>query len=586
MRLMPRHRKGERSERSLTALLRDPDARAERLLGTQAMAILFIAGGALGYLTVAVPHASHRYDTANLVIATAALIIGLAARRWPHNLTSLIAQGTMLALGGLMVTSSILFSPTESSASAFFFLWVTLLAFYFLPPAHAMVQLALMAVSYGVALWWVQPAFDAVEQWILTVATLASVGPLVSVVKTRVRSLIQTLAEAAQRDPLTGLLNRRGFAEELDAVLDQATATYPVGLIKVDLDYFKEVNENFGQAAGDELLQTVARLFERAVDEKGMGFTSRMGGEDFAITLPSMGAAEGLAFANELRDLANDFFAEEEIQITMSFGVSAAPGDGRDRDDLVRSSDAALFAAKEFGRNRAVQFSDNLRSVMPRIALRRAAQREVHIATLVTLAEVLDLRDESTSNHSRTVGEYAEMMAREMGLQEKLVERIRIAGMLHDIGKIGIPDSILLKPSKLSDDEWVRMKSHPEIGARILAAMELTDIREWVLYHHERPDGRGYPRGLKGDEIPIAARILSVADSYEAMTAERVYKAAMTHEAAAAELERCKDQQFDPDVVDAFLRALEHADAGTSRPRVIEAAEAAHEDDEHLDAAA
>jgi len=172
------------------------------------------------------------------------------------------------------------------------------------------------------------------------------------------------------------------------------------------------------------------------------------------------------------------------------------------------------------------------------------------------LAETLDLRDVSTARHSQTVGRLAEGIARALGLGEDRVHRIRAAGVLHDLGKLGVADAILKKPGPLTDDEWTEMRRHPELGARILDHANLRDISGWVLAHHERVDGRGYPAGLAGEAIPLEARILAVADAYEAMTADRPYRAALSHEVAREELQASAGTQFDPVVVDAFLRAL------------------------------
>jgi diguanylate cyclase (GGDEF)-like protein len=185
---------------------------------------------------------------------------------------------------------------------------------------------------------------------------------------------------------------------------------------------------------------------------------------------------------------------------------------------------------------------------------------ELRLAAAMLLAEALDLRDPGTGQHSRTVGEYARQTAGRLGLAPERVERIHAAGVLHDLGKLGIADAILYKPGALSDSEWEEMKRHPEIGARILLHAGLTDIAHWVRAHHERVDGRGYPDRLSAAQIPLEARILAVADAYEAMIADRPYRAGMASEAARAELERCSGSQFDPVVVGAFLGALgEHA---------------------------
>jgi putative nucleotidyltransferase with HDIG domain len=176
---------------------------------------------------------------------------------------------------------------------------------------------------------------------------------------------------------------------------------------------------------------------------------------------------------------------------------------------------------------------------------------------MLDLAETVDLRFSGTARHSETVGRYAEMMARELGLSEARVGRVRLAGLMHDIGKVGVPDSILQKPSTLSDDEFDVIKRHPELGAQMLDHPSLADVGKWVGAHHEQPDGRGYPRGLSGEQIPLEARILAVADAYEAMTSDRSYRSSLDHAAAKRELERCAGAQFDARVVHALISLLE-----------------------------
>jgi HD-GYP domain-containing protein (c-di-GMP phosphodiesterase class II) len=181
---------------------------------------------------------------------------------------------------------------------------------------------------------------------------------------------------------------------------------------------------------------------------------------------------------------------------------------------------------------------------------------ELRLAAAMLLAETLDLRDAGTAEHSRTVGQFARDTAAALGLAAAHVDRLQAAGVLHDLGKLGIADAILHKAGALTDAEWKEMTRHPEIGARILAHAGLRDIAAWVLAHHERLDGRGYPFGLAADEIPLEARILAVADAYEAMISDRPYRRGMPAAEARAELERCAGTQFDPAVVEAFLATL------------------------------
>jgi putative nucleotidyltransferase with HDIG domain len=193
----------------------------------------------------------------------------------------------------------------------------------------------------------------------------------------------------------------------------------------------------------------------------------------------------------------------------------------------------------------------------PSVVASPGSIREASMERVVAIARELDLRDEGTARHCQTVARYAEAIARELELVDQVVESVRLAGLLHDVGKIGIAASIVAKPGPLDEDEWNEMQDHPRIGAGILADAGLDDIRDWILAHHERPDGAGYPRGLTSDEIPLEAKILAVADSYEAMTNDRCYRRSIGRPRAVAELRRHAGGQFDEAVVEAFVHVLE-----------------------------
>jgi len=199
-------------------------------------------------------------------------------------------------------------------------------------------------------------------------------------------------------------------------------------------------------------------------------------------------------------------------------------------------------------------------------AVTRAHTRNADHAVerVIAMAREIDMRECGTAEHSQVVGRYAALCARELGLPDELVEDVRLAGLLHDVGKSGVSDAIVSKPASLSDSEWLAMRYHPELGASLLNDAGLDDVREWILCHHERPDGLGYPRGLVGDEIPLGARILAVADAYEAMTTDRVYRRSIGRWRARDELRRNAGAQFDRTVVEAFLRVLERADAAAA----------------------
>ena len=373
-------------------------------------------------------------------------------------------------------------------------------------------------------------------------------------VRERVDWLMARLADAARTDSLTGLLNRRGFEEVFDLEIERARRSDSVmSLLIGDLDHFKQVNDRFGHHAGDEALERLSSVFTEK--KRRIDTAARMGGEEFALVLPDTDEHGAYTLAERLRDEVRRVFEAEPVVLTISFGVASFPTHGETSESLLQAADHALCASKALGRDRSVIHSAEIAGAVTLEG--RREDRRGHLATVLALAETLDVRDGGTAHHSRTVGRYAELTATELRLPREVVERVRIAGVLHDVGKVGVPDSVLKKPGPLRHDEWEVMKKHPEIGARILEGSESEDIRAWVLAHQERPDGRGYPRGLSGDEIPLEARILAVADAYEAMTSDRVYRPALSDEAAQIELMQCAGTQFDKQVTEAFLRLLE-----------------------------
>ena len=371
--------------------------------------------------------------------------------------------------------------------------------------------------------------------------------------RVQMAGLAARLSDAIRTDPLTGLLNRRAFEQLFDVELERSRRTgRPVSVIVGDLDGLGIVNARGGHAAGDAVLQLVARDMEkwkRRIDSAG-----RLGGEEFALLLPETDERGAFLVAERLRRAAYRSGADQAAPVTISFGVASCPDHGDDRQQLLTAASRAMGVAKELGKDRSVIYSAEVARVLA--ATPGPGGAELQLATVVGLAEALDIRDSGTTGHSQTVGRYAEQTALQLGLGAEHVERVRIAGVLHDVGKIGVSDRVITKPGPLDTDEWQQMRTHPEIAARLLAHPEFEDLREWILAHHERPDGMGYPRSLAGQEIPVEAQILAVADAYEAMTADRAYRPALGEKAARAELEAGAGTQFDEAVVTGFLAAL------------------------------
>ena len=442
----------------------------------------------------------------------------------------------------------------ESYYGALAYLWPTLYAFFFFSLRAALLQVGAIGGMFAAVLLIRDPESATVAAWLATVGTLLSGGLAVSLVRDRLLSLIATLSDAARRDPLTSMLNRRGFEEVFDVEIERARRTeQSLSVIVVDIDRFKEINDRFGHAAGDAALR---RVGASVLDSKrSWDSAARIGGEEFAILAPDTDEHGGYILAERMRTaLQASFEMSGPAPLTASFGIVSYPVHGQTPGALLQSADQALYAAKRLGRNRTVISSAEVPGILAR-APRVRDESQVELATLLNLAEALDVRDSGNTTHCQRVARYAELIARELGLPPEAVERVRIAGILHDVGRVGVPDELFVKDGPLNEEEWHWMRSHPQTGARMLETTEFGDIGEWILFHHERPDGTGYPAHRTSD-VPLESAILGVADAYEAMTADRPYRGALDPRAAGDELRRGAGRQFDERVVDALLRVV------------------------------
>jgi diguanylate cyclase (GGDEF)-like protein/putative nucleotidyltransferase with HDIG domain len=529
-------------------------------LGTSFMAkilaALFAAGAAIALLTVLLPHPEDANEAGLLgVIAVASILAGglYSQSAWlPGRVLPAV-----LAVGSALITCVAYFSDLTPSPLLFFYIWVCIYSAYFFNVRRILWQLAYVGVAYLILLLLRTPDGGVPAWWLVGMGTLAVAAAVVHGMRERVESLIASLYDASRTDPLTRLTNRRGHRETLDLELERARRNEaPLALVMADLDHFKEVNDRCGHHVGDAALRRAATVF--ADGKRRLDAVARVGGEEFALVLPNTDAHEAFALAERLRSRLREEFAGDPVALTVSLGVSAFPHHGATAGALLRTADEALYAAKGSGRDRTVIYSDTLTEVTEVMGSRDVAA-ERFLGVVMDLAEAVDVRFSGSARHSETVGRYAGMMALELGLSEERSERVRLAGMLHDIGKVGVPNSILGKPGSLTDAERAVIARHPALGAQILEHESLADVRVWVGAHHERPDGQGYPLGLSAEAIPIEASIVAVADAFEAMTSNRSYRLAMTHEDARAELERHAGEQFDAAVVEALCALLDRA---------------------------
>ena len=418
----------------------------------------------------------------------------------------------------------------------------------------------------------------------------------------------QKAQEQAITDGLTGVKTHRFFMEALSAEWKRSTrAGRAFALVLMDLDRFKFVNDFYGHLEGDLVLQRVGHILETNCRRSDV--VARYGGDEFVILMPETNMEHARQLANKLRGWVSADPLLREKNISASFGIACYPLHGSSPQELIQVADASMYLSKHQGGN-AVSTADHFdpneakkwkRDVLEAylgVTLKRLfatgpeAFEEIYqrltqfteslaaaegatgkpvatgsqgpqalpqavLDTVTSLAFAIDAKDHYTQGHSQKVSAYAALIAEAMGMKDVEVEEIRLGGVLHDIGKVGIPENILNKNGPLNPDEWETMKSHVKFGAKILDPLTpLARIREMVLHHHEFFDGSGYPDALTADRIPLGARIIAIADAYDTITSDRTYKKARRAADALAELERCANAQFDGAIVEVFVRTL------------------------------
>ncbi|MDP2674414.1 MAG: diguanylate cyclase [Dehalococcoidia bacterium] len=361
------------------------------------------------------------------------------------------------------------------------------------------------------------------------------------------------LQDIASRDDLTQLQNRRVFYGRLQEELETAERTRrQLSVIMIDVDDLKAINDEFGHQVGDVILRQFGRALNRTAGPKAV--TARLGGDEFAVIMPNADRRQADQMAWKIWDQLNAAPLWENghasIYLGVSIGIGGYPWGGTDLEEVIHWADAKLYAnkleRKGFDRGR-----------------RGSGDNRLSSAVVEVLSTALDIRDKMTHRHARRVARMAAAVAREMGLSEQQVLEIEYAAALHDIGKIGVADSILRKAAPLDEAEWKDMRRHSELGYEILKGIDfLRDAAEIVWAHHERCDGRGYPRGLAKEEIPLGARVFGVVDAYDAMTSRRPYRQAMSRDQACIEIEGNSGTQFDPAVVEAFLVMVRRSPEG------------------------
>ena len=367
--------------------------------------------------------------------------------------------------------------------------------------------------------------------------------------------------DGAHIDELTGLLNHGYFHDRLNEEISRCARFGDIfSVLFLDLDLFKPYNDVYGHLAGDDILRQIAQYILDSI--RGIDMAFRYGGDEFTVILPQAPVDDAHTVAERIRKRIESEMDSKGVALTCSVGIASWPTDGVMREELLQAADAALYHSKQTGRNRISLASDVTPSQLLETAVEGGGEQEI-LSTIHALAATVDAKDPYTYGHSKKACHYATEIAQALGHSEERIATLRAAALLHDIGKIRVSDRLLAQRGPLSDDDWDPIYGHPQLGVAILKHVKgLSGCLAAIQHHHERWDGSGYPAGLEGDNIPLDARILAVADAYDAMTSPRPYrKNKLPHQQAAEELRRGAGTQFDPEIISVFVALWEPPDS-------------------------
>lgn len=382
---------------------------------------------------------------------------------------------------------------------------------------------------------------------------------VMSAINTALRSANIQLEALATTDPLTELMNHRAVAVSLEQEIERAQRyKRNFSLLFLDIDHFKALNDTYGHVGGDEVLTAFAGIVKRTL--RHVDVVGRWGGEEFLVILPETDEMMAMQAAERVRSaVAMQIFPlGGGLNITCSIGVASFRRDGFNRESLLTAVDHAMYAAKQLGRNQVRSASDL--AVKSLLEENSQSREEIALLGTVEALEILVMaRDQYTGEHTRKVGQTAYNIAVTMGCSHEEAQAIGLAGRLHDIGKVAVSDAILCKTGPLTESEWATIRTHPIVGAEVISYVpSLRPLAPLIRYHHERWAGGGYPDNLQGESIPLGARIIAVADAFDAMITDRPYQPARSVEEALAEIVQCSGVQFDPGIVVALKQMINH----------------------------
>jgi diguanylate cyclase (GGDEF)-like protein len=372
--------------------------------------------------------------------------------------------------------------------------------------------------------------------------------------------------EMADTDMLTGLKNHGHFQNYLKEAIDRATKKRePVSVVMLDLDLFKSVNDEFGHQKGDAVLSAVGHFLKKNL--RAEDYIARYGGEEFVIVMPDRDGIRAVSIAEDLREKITCIAEETGLAdgyVSGSFGIADFPGCASDAGALVAAADSALLFSKRKGRNKVAYFKNLNETELEDGDVERlhSRLRGAGLETIRALAEAVDETDQYSKDETLVLSRVALGMAEKLGLEKKQADALELATRLHDIGKIGVPGSILRKKEKLTSEELAQVQRHPVIGRQLVEeAKQMKELISGILYHHERWDGSGYPEKLKGEEIPLTARVVGILDAYRAMRSDRPYRKALTLAESIQELRKGEGSQFDPVLTEMFIDLLQQIES-------------------------
>ncbi|MBU3109560.1 bifunctional diguanylate cyclase/phosphohydrolase [Clostridium gasigenes] len=369
---------------------------------------------------------------------------------------------------------------------------------------------------------------------------------------------IKKLQGLANEDGLTGVYNHRYFQDALKTKIEMSNRlSQPISMIFIDIDYFKHYNDLYGHQKGDEVLKSIGKILRENIGKEDI--VARYGGEEFAVLLPNIKENEAIIIADNIRGIieSTKFYGEENQpkgKLTVSMGVSVYPDKCKTEIELIKSADDALYRAKFFNKNRVETYTSILDGLKNDID-----DKDIElVASIKTLISVINAKDKYTYAHSERLVFYSRLLANKINLSEVDTNTLVYGAYMHDIGKINISKEILIKKMPLTKEEWELLKEHPQNGIDIIKPVQSLDkIVPLILHHHENYNGTGYPNKLKGEDIPYLARVLTVVDSFDAMTSNRPYNKRKTYKEAMDELIKFSGAQFDPEIVKAFIQVIE-----------------------------